>query len=141
MTVRVVAALRDSGGLKAGTPLATASTPVRATEPLAKARSSSSTVTAWSGVGSAWHGVDRLDPGALEDDAVGADADHEQCAAHEEVGGQGEDVARLAHAPQVAEGHDEMKRTPRGTVQASRSGSAEVIWATADDVETATVRM
>ena len=39
MTVSVVAALRGSGGLNAGTPLATASTPVRATDPLAKARS------------------------------------------------------------------------------------------------------
>ena len=51
MTVSVVAALRGSGRLKAGTPLATASTPVRATEPLAKARRSSRTVTACSGEG------------------------------------------------------------------------------------------
>jgi hypothetical protein len=34
----VLAAFFDSGGLKAGTPLAIASTPVSATEPLAKAR-------------------------------------------------------------------------------------------------------
>ena len=40
MAVSVVAAFFDSGGLKAGTPLAIASVPVRATEPLAKARSS-----------------------------------------------------------------------------------------------------
>ena len=38
MAVIVVAAFRASGGLKAGTPLAIASTPVSATEPLAKAR-------------------------------------------------------------------------------------------------------
>ena len=36
--VIVFAAFFASGGLKAGTPLAIASTPVRATEPLAKAR-------------------------------------------------------------------------------------------------------
>ena len=34
-----------------------------------------------------------------------------------------------------------MKKTPSGTVQARSSGNAEVIWATADEVETATVRM
>ena len=33
-----ICALRTSGGLKAGTPLETASVPVRATEPEAKAR-------------------------------------------------------------------------------------------------------
>ena len=35
--INVLAAFFDSGGLKAGTPLAIASTPVRATEPPAKA--------------------------------------------------------------------------------------------------------
>ena len=38
--VIVLAAFFDSGGLKAGTPLAMASTPVRATAPPANARSS-----------------------------------------------------------------------------------------------------
>src|SRR5579884_3779872 len=37
IAVIVLAALRDSGGLNAGTPLAMASTPVRATDPPAKA--------------------------------------------------------------------------------------------------------
>ena len=37
MAVSVVAAFLDSGGWKAGTPLAIASVPVRATDPLAKA--------------------------------------------------------------------------------------------------------
>ena len=40
MTSSVLAAFLASGGLKAGTPLAIASTPVRATEPLANALSS-----------------------------------------------------------------------------------------------------
>ena len=37
MAVMVLAAFLDSGGLNAGTPLAMASTPVKATDPLAKA--------------------------------------------------------------------------------------------------------
>ena len=43
ITARVVAALRASGGLKAGTPVAMASVPVRPTEPAEKARTASST--------------------------------------------------------------------------------------------------
>ena len=34
-----------------------------------------------------------------------------------------------------------MKSTPRGTVQGSSSGSADVICATAEEMDTATVRM
>ena len=41
----VLAALRASGGLNAGTPLAIASTPVSATEPLANARRTSTRVS------------------------------------------------------------------------------------------------
>ena len=47
MTMSVVAALRDSGGLKAGTPVAIASVPVRATAPDENARSSTRIPTAW----------------------------------------------------------------------------------------------
>ena len=43
MTVSVVRAFRHSGGLKAGTPFETASTPVIALQPSAKARISRST--------------------------------------------------------------------------------------------------
>ncbi len=43
MTARVVAALRASGGLKAGTPVAMASVPVRPTAPAEKARTASNT--------------------------------------------------------------------------------------------------
>ena len=46
MTDIVLAAFFASGGLNAGTPLAMASTPVRATEPPAKALSSSRMPTA-----------------------------------------------------------------------------------------------
>ena len=47
--VSVVRALRHSGGLKAGTPSETASTPVRATAPCEKARSSRKRPSAWVG--------------------------------------------------------------------------------------------
>jgi hypothetical protein len=53
MIVRVVAALRDFGSSKLGTPLLTASTPVSAVQPLAKARNARNTVSSppvrWSG--------------------------------------------------------------------------------------------
>jgi hypothetical protein len=49
----VLAAFFDSGGLNAGTPLAMASTPVRATDPPANARNSSRSVTGSSGFGGA----------------------------------------------------------------------------------------
>ena len=47
MTVSVACAWRVTGGLNAPTPLETASTPVMAVQPLAKARSRSQAVTAW----------------------------------------------------------------------------------------------
>ena len=46
MTI-VAAALRASGGLNAGTPFETASTPVMAVHPFENARSSSSSVSGW----------------------------------------------------------------------------------------------
>ena len=47
IAMRVVAAFLDSGGLKAGTPVAIASVPVRATAPEAKARRRMRRPTAW----------------------------------------------------------------------------------------------
>ena len=99
MTVRVVAAFFDSGGLNAGTPLAMASTPVRATEPLANAsqeeqdgqrlerRRRARQAGSW-----------RVRPRPSTSDLVDAQADHEQGDAHEQVGRDGEDVARLPDA-------------------------------------------
>ena len=46
IATRVAAAFLASGGLNAGTPVAIASVPVRATAPAANARSRSSTLTA-----------------------------------------------------------------------------------------------
>ena len=47
ITIRVVAAFLDSGGLNAGTPVAIASVPVSATAPDENARSSTRMPTAW----------------------------------------------------------------------------------------------
>ena len=47
IATRVAAAFLASGGLNAGTPVAIASVPVRATAPAANARSRSSTLTVW----------------------------------------------------------------------------------------------
>ena len=73
MTVSVVRALRHSGGLKAGTPFETASTPVIALQPSAKARISRSTPSVSAGTD------DRHDPGHLgrvaEQRPADADAD------------------------------------------------------------------
>ena len=62
--------------------------------------------------------------------------------ADEQVGRDGEDVAGLAQAAQVADrdqaDRDDADDDPRSRASA---GTAEVICSTADDVETATVRM
>ena len=47
ITPSVVAALRASGGLNAGTPVAIASVPVRATAPAANARRTRISVSGW----------------------------------------------------------------------------------------------
>src|SRR3954462_1256129 len=60
MIVRVAAALRAFGSWKLGTPLLTASTPVRAVQPLAKARSTRKTVSRPPG---RWSGTRPEEPG------------------------------------------------------------------------------
>ncbi len=54
--IRVLAAFLASGGLKAGTPFAIASTPVRATDPPAKALRRRKTVTIWPSEEMTWSG-------------------------------------------------------------------------------------
>ena len=102
MAVSVGAALRASGlGLKAVTPLAMASVPVSATEPAAKARSSRKIVSGsrsrgrrpgnWSSAAAA--------PSPSTTIRYAPIADHQQRAAHEQVGRDGEDVARTRGGP------------------------------------------
>ena len=77
MTVRVVAAFLDSGLWNAGTPLAMASTPVSATEPLANARRTSRMVSGSSGLGAPGSGLVAVLPCAQDHDLVDAEHDHE----------------------------------------------------------------
>ena len=112
MIVIVFAAFFASGGLKAGTPLAIASTPVRATEPAANARRMQDDAQRLRAEGHQLVGG-RLGHGAL----AGRDPDDPQADDHEgepneQVGRDGEDVARLAEAAQVGD-RDEGDRRER----------------------------
>ena len=102
MTVSVLAAFFGSGGLKAGTPLAIASTPVRATDPPANAFRSRNKLSVSVGAGDERVGLgDRLDrPGHDVDEPH---ADHQQGQDDEEVGRDREDVAGLAQPAEIAD--------------------------------------
>ena len=67
------------------------------------------------------------------------DGDDEQREAHEQVGGDGEDVARLAQAAQVADHDQGTATTPIATRQVEAAGTSEMTCSTADVVDTATV--
>ena len=105
MTASVVAAFFASGGLNAGTPVAIASVPVRATAPAANARRSRRTETAWTRLADLARRGPRVYARALaeDDDPERADRDHQQRRAEEQVGRDGEDVAGLAQAAEVAD--------------------------------------
>ena len=107
--VIVLAAFRDSGGLNAGTPLAIASTPVSATEPPAKARSSRKIVSA-SAPGTGTWGWDRRGRELAGHRPEEAQPERPDGQRHEQVGRRREDVAGLAQAPQVAD-RDESDRS------------------------------
>ncbi len=99
----VAAAFFDSGGLKAGTPFETASTPVIAVQPFENAVRSRNRVSIWPvgciGFGDL-HGLN----GAAHR-APRANSDEHQQADDEEICRQGEDPSRLADAAEIAE-HD-----------------------------------
>ena len=101
MTARVRAAFCASGGLNAGTPVAIASVPVRATAPAANERSTRSTSATL--VRSATRSLERRIGSALtlDDDLPRAHADHQEGAPDEEIGRDREDVPGLAQASQV----------------------------------------
>ena len=80
MTASVAAAFFASGGWNAGTPVAIASVPVRATAPAANARSRRRTVTAWK-LSPTWLATAASSYGvalAEDDDPERADGDHQQ---------------------------------------------------------------
>ena len=119
MSTRVVRALLAWGSRKMLTPLEMASVPVMAELPLAKARSRKKAETPRISPPLAWPramglvGAERTcrkRPRCFRDEA---EDDEDRHVGDEEVGGDGEDLARLPDAPEVAEGqeHDEGDRT------------------------------
>ena len=112
MMSMVVRAFCHSGGLKAGTPLATASVPVMAEQPSAKARMRRSSPNVSAGT---WAGDDVGHVGCLaQNRAQHAERDQQQRAAQEDVGRAGEDRAALADAPQVDRHHEEDEQHDQG---------------------------
>ena len=128
-----VRAFFHAGSWKAGTPLEMASTPVTAAPPEAKARSTTNSAAPMNspspgvpiltspvlvqrlGVGR-WPMASRTTPDDQQHDHVD----------EEEVGRDGEDLARLLHAAQVAEGDDERRSTTEiGTTHGASAGTAE----------------
>ena len=111
MAVIVLAAFLASGGLKAGTPLAIASTPVSATEPPAKAlsRSRMPTASVPNGTASGRGAAVTTSPVRMRKKPMATIAQGQE---HEQVGRDREDVAGLAQAAQVGDG-DERDRDER----------------------------
>ena len=110
--------------LKAGTPLDTASTPVMALQPSAKARiSSSSRVTRPPAC--------RHDPGHVrrvaEQRSAHADGDQRQRRDQEHVGRDREDRAALADAAQVDQHHEHDRDDAKRHAVGATSGNAEMI--------------
>ena len=152
MTTRVVRAFFHDGSLNAGTPLEMASTPVTAAPPEAKACSTTNSVGAVE-----QHAVDALPArhGAL-DRARDLRLRQRRRSTYltrptpsrmrhvddEEVGRDGEGLARLLHAPEVAAGDDAAtKKTAMGSDPRLRArGNAEASAAAPAAVDTATVR-
>ena len=105
ITISVRAALRASGGLNAGTPVAIASVPVRATAPGERAQQDQDRHVL-RGLGGRGDDLGRRRRArvALEHDANEPHGDHQERRAEEQVGRDREDVAGLPQAAQVAEG-------------------------------------
>ncbi len=114
-----MAALRDSGGLKAGMPLEIASVPVIAVQPEAKARRTRNQVSA---------SVDATGDGAAGGSVpvssrIGPDGDEQAEAHDEDVGRHREDPARLPHAAQVRQrDHRHAQTTPSATLCVAELG-------------------
>ena len=144
IAISVRAALRASGGLNAGTPVAIASVPVSATAPRGERPQQDQDRDVRGGL------LGRRDHLGLGAGPVSPanrirnvpDADHQERRAEEQVGRDREDVARLAEAAEVAE-RDQADRDDRAisTRTGSSAGIADASCSTADDVDTATVSM
>ena len=126
-----------SGGLKAGTPFETASTPVIAVQPFENARRSRNSVSGDAVATSSAAGAGGDGPGQHP---PGPDANQREDRRDEEIRRHGEDAAGLADAAQIAE-HQYQRRMPgvSSTRLTCQFGNAEVIAATPAATLTATV--
>ena len=147
MIVRVAAAFLASGFLKAGTPSAMASMPVRATAPDEKPRSRRNRLSCppasipWNSSGDGRRDLRQVAQDVLPAQAV----DDEQGEADDVgVGGDGEDEARLLQPPQVGDGDEQDEAeadAPPGAAARPRKAGSETMAATPAEIDTATVRM
>ena len=103
MTI-VAAALRASGGLNAGTPFDTASTPVMAVHPFENALSSSRSETGWPSERIGSIGVNRFN--AARHGPPRSNRNQREHADDEKIRRSGEDISRLANPAKVAEHQD-----------------------------------
>ena len=135
----VFAALRASGGLNAGTPLAMASTPVSATEPLANARSTRKMPMASvpNSIASAWRGsAPRSRSGMLP---TIPDAMIMRAMVTNRYVGTAKMLPDSRRPRRFAMVISAMTPTATSIRSTSSAGTIEINWSIADDVETATV--
>ena len=138
MIASVLAALRDLGGLKCGTPLDTASTPVNAVHPEENARRSSATGTV----------VDRvlrvdaerrgLRGGVSPTTADRRPPEHDKHDHDEPVRGDREHLPPR-EPPQIHKASSATKPNEIGTACGARPGNADTMLATPATTDTATV--
>ena len=134
----VLPAFFDSGGLNAGTPLAIASTPVSATEPLANARRSRTTVSVSvpSGTASGWRGIGTTVPATMCETPFATISRARPTNRYVGIAKMFPDSRRPRRLPTVISA---ITPTATGRRHRSRPGAIEISWSIADDVETATV--
>ncbi len=143
MTMIVVAAFLASGGLNAGTPVAMASVPVRATAPDANARSRSTTPTAWAVTvvlstisgGGGWPPWPRIRIRYAPMPIIVRAPNRNRYVGTAKMLPASRTPRRFATVIRP------MASTPISTRIGSRPGTAETSCSTADDVETAAVRL
>ena len=139
----VVAALRDLGFRKAGTPLLIASTPVSAAHPDENARATRNTnakpmMSPCSACSS--KPADSARSGVAEDVQLEeAPRQHQVHADHERVRRNRESGARLADSAQVHRRQQQIATTANTVLCCATNGSADPMLLIAEDIDTATV--
>ena len=134
----VLPAFFDSGGLKAGTPFAIASTPVKATEPLAKARriSTMPSVCVPSLTASVWWGSGVTEPVAMWNRP---EATMTSAMVTNRYVGTAKMFPDSRRPRRFATVMSAMTATATSSRTISMPGRIEISWSIADEVDTATV--